>query len=669
MLFSGDLLWTLFLVLTNANAESDRLQAFLSVDRQVESFVLSKRESSGTQTSANSNSKKLGLVSAVSSLLEAAQQNNHNSTLLEIPSLTQLDESNSWMEWLKLPESLSPRYDHPSYIFSLNQLNDKFEVILGGLSMTKMIDVPVDVPALQQDVSNLVNLFGAGSPHYWAKEGWSLLPLVGCEGSVESQLPCYNQEYQPKPQYPTEHGVYKPTSVWEKSMYIRPLLEPLQDALQRVRISNLLPGKTVHWHRDREIPFRLDIPLKLRSFMQFDHGVCRVHLIVNNPPTAHLRLGPDTVHAKPGNIFCGDFTMPHTLWNSGHEMRTSILVDVLMDESVLRKSQLGNEILNAYNAMASERTKDGRTRTEEFQRMVDYMTENPPFGREAGRWPEGVSLFETLETNECCSCSSFPVDKFSTYTEMVRDALEKTVPDKWFLIQGSLIGSLRYGNIFKRLKSGKLSLVDDDIDAVVVNHPNERVDLVNSFMELLPGWSVTMREDGQTYIKTLEYVLPERCAKVSNPGKALKVDLHFIDEHDGGRLSVDQNTNSHVSGELRHWIDHHGSLPRDLFFPLRKVKFGEGVGYAPNRYIEILEHWNVGEYDLPLWKPSKKNEIQFPKDCGCELDHEDFDEIRTSIKALHDEGYASFQPPNGALLDTVPVVATPGWLMTELNGH
>jgi len=243
----------------------------------------------------------------------------------------------------------------------VHEIMNKFDILVGGLTMGKAIKMRLDPEALQGDVDKLTKTYGEGGAHYGnANEaGWTMLSLISCTGDVYAQFPC--------------KGGWKPTPAWQESHYMRSVLEPVLPAVQRVRVSLLHPGQEVDWHRDGEIPFQTGQPPKLHSGFSFTKPICRVHLVVSNNPGAHLQLGAEMLQMDPGDIFCGDFSLPHTFWNHGKVVRTSIIVDLMIDEDVLSKSELGRQVLELHSNMVNERDKDGRTRTADWKEMMDFV--------------------------------------------------------------------------------------------------------------------------------------------------------------------------------------------------------------------------------------------------------------------------------------------------------
>lgn len=248
--------------------------------------------------------------------------------------------------------------------------------LFGNLSMARRVHFPVDLVALRKDVAALGARFGHGSLHhgYQACDGWRVISLRSCLGDLEIDKECAQDAY------------YMPTDAWDASSYIRMLLAPIEETLERVRVSNLLPGQEVRWHRDAEIPFQSGQPADLHAGYVTEFPVCRLHLIVTNPPGAHLRLGTQFLHMRPGEMWCGDFSLPHALYNDGQEVRTTVLVDVQIKPTVLRRSPLGQEILKVHDAMASEKDAEGRGRSDNWRRMIgdfhldfsDTLSEVPP---------------------------------------------------------------------------------------------------------------------------------------------------------------------------------------------------------------------------------------------------------------------------------------------------
>ena len=85
-------------------------------------------------------------------------------------------------------------------------------------------------------------------------------------------------------------------------------------------VSRLLPGCHIYPHRDSPA---------------FD--VLRFHLALNNPGTAGMRIGGETLQQRPGHNYVFDSSVLHEAGNLGTEKRDVLLVDFRVSDDELRE--------------------------------------------------------------------------------------------------------------------------------------------------------------------------------------------------------------------------------------------------------------------------------------------------------------------------------------------
>ena len=271
-----------------------------------------------------------------------------------------------------------PKQIEPSELF------EALHRILGNLSMAQRVPFfRIDTEALREDVDRMSKAFGNGSIHYNnpAEAGWRLLNLRTCGGRLNHDKPCKRRNQR-----------YLPTPVWSTSTYVSRLLAPIEGAVQRVRISNIFPKQYVNWHRDEEIPFQRGQARKWHPGAPNDQPVCRVHLIVTRPPGAILQLGTAQLQMQPGEIWCGDFSLPHMLFHAGTTKRTTVLIDVRQYAtkglSWRRRSWRGKPCLgDCSTAWLGIHAHAGRT--------LSYHSRSMPAGRNQGRCALAVGAWRS----------------------------------------------------------------------------------------------------------------------------------------------------------------------------------------------------------------------------------------------------------------------------------
>eukprot|EP00929_Paragymnodinium_shiwhaense_P049340 TRINITY_DN24894_c0_g2_i2.p1 TRINITY_DN24894_c0_g2~~TRINITY_DN24894_c0_g2_i2.p1 ORF type:complete len:689 (+),score=73.68 TRINITY_DN24894_c0_g2_i2:103-2169(+) len=248
---------------------------------------------------------------------------------------------------------------------------------------------------------------------------------------------------------------------------------------------------------------------------------------------------------------------------------------------------------------------------------------------------------------QCCTCPEVDCAEFNRQAQVMTAALEAVVPKSWFFIEGTLIGSLRYGELCRVLKSGKKNLVDSDLDVAVVAKRSEKKSIAMAVADKMPGWNLSMEGDDADLfvIRNFNVRVPE-AACVRNSSSVfstdpLKVDLHFLWEDTSDRLIPDDN----YDAIWENFLDNTTAISRDLIFPLQPARLGTASpSYAPHQYIRVLTGWTDNEYGFcdTLWSPRESGLATGDLfDCHCALGESDFDEIKAEILALQSHGQAS----------------------------
>ena len=246
--------------------------------------------------------------------------------------------------------------------------------------------------------------------------------------------------------------------------------------------------------------------------------------------------------------------------------------------------------------------------------------------------------------NNCCDCPAVPCENINKMTYQVRETLESVCPGKWFLVEGTLIAALRWGEHCHTFKSGKKNFVDGDIDVYVVAEKGKENEIIDSIGNLLMihGWSKPKRHIGNTLFVTESPVyLPNKSCTESGD-QPLYMDIHVLYECVGG-FDVGKDMEPLWKEFLKD-----GLLPYEVVYPLALCLWGEGVAYAPSKYIEVLAKWSNNEYgsQSSLWKPVEK--VLATGDwfeCKCELSSHDLSEIKESALILEYLGLSHFDYP------------------------
>ncbi len=114
--------------------------------------------------------------------------------------------------------------------------------------------------------------------------------------------------------------IYHPTDLLEKLPRTGKMLNELEKFgnLQRVRILKVSPGTHVKYH--------IDLGETARS------GVARLHIPLVTNSKCKLVINGNEYQWRKGELWYGDFSQPHELWNFSKTDRFHLVIDLLLNE-------------------------------------------------------------------------------------------------------------------------------------------------------------------------------------------------------------------------------------------------------------------------------------------------------------------------------------------------
>ena len=277
-----------------------------------------------------------------------------------------------------------------------------------------------------------------------------------------------------------------------------------------------------------------------------------------------------------------------------------------------------------------------------------------PIRRSSTERPKEVGLAEVAHRtpqpgNKCCDCPPVQCSGINERTEQIRKAMEESVPGKWFLVEGTLISALRWGEHCHRFRSGKKNFVDGDIDVYVIAEPGGEAKAAAAIGRVLKkdGWSEPKDRGDGIFVSHCPLDIPtESCAKDLDKQRTAKfyVDIHVMCQRKDGDFDVGR-----MQHLWKHFLNDNNALPRHIIFPLVSCEWGGGKSYAPAKYRETMAKWNGGEYgaEADMWLPlESKLATGDWYDCPCPLTDADKQEVRDSEASLRSRGMACFVPPS-----------------------
>lgn len=166
-------------------------------------------------------------------------------------------------------------------------------------------------------------------PHHNGR--WLRLGLIGPSGD-------YERSYFLKGEKPGK------TEVLRAMPTVEAMLDSLPGEIENAIISKMKPGAYVRWHRDNK--------------HSVDLGEVRLHLPVTTSPDAIIEIGHHKFMMTPGDLWYGDFSFPHRVWNHGTEERIHLMIGLRADDA--SRSMFSPDYLDAAQRRRSARAISSR---------------------------------------------------------------------------------------------------------------------------------------------------------------------------------------------------------------------------------------------------------------------------------------------------------------------
>jgi hypothetical protein len=159
-----------------------------------------------------------------------------------------------------------------------------------GLAMSHRFDRQYDAEKLRVECQAILEQFHPNNQHGKDHDGgWKAVSLVAPGGDAfEDRI----------------HGnVFAKTPALELAPYMEEIIDSFPSKPRRVRLMQLLPGENIYWHYDP------------------DESVDRKHIRLHVPVFTHdkirFQIGHEDCRWQAGDLWYGDFTFPHRLFNAG----------------------------------------------------------------------------------------------------------------------------------------------------------------------------------------------------------------------------------------------------------------------------------------------------------------------------------------------------------------
>jgi hypothetical protein len=183
------------------------------------------------------------------------------------------------------------------------------------IDLTDRFPMTFDVPRMREE---LASLEGADwLPHYdkALAEGWTAIPLVSRDGSMDSE----------ESQRVGTLGAYRRTPVVEKLPYFAEILDAFPCPQGRVRIMKMMPGTVINPHRDVE-----------KEVANIAFGQVRLHVPIETNDDVVFVVGGERLRMEPGRLYYVNFSKTHYVRNDGSTVRTHLVLDLGVDAFLAR---------------------------------------------------------------------------------------------------------------------------------------------------------------------------------------------------------------------------------------------------------------------------------------------------------------------------------------------
>lgn len=179
-----------------------------------------------------------------------------------------------------------------------------------GARLTCQLAADLDKATLRQEAEHLVSTFAPVNQHGDDHAGgWKAISLVSSGGDV----------FQSKAIPGTTP---QKTAAVSEVPYIESIIDGFEFRFERerVRLMQLLPGEQILWHHDPQ--------------ESIDKTIVRIHLPMKTNDRVQFQISHENCRWGPGEMWYGDFSFPHRLYNGGDEDRIHLVLDIAVNDDL-----------------------------------------------------------------------------------------------------------------------------------------------------------------------------------------------------------------------------------------------------------------------------------------------------------------------------------------------
>ena len=180
-----------------------------------------------------------------------------------------------------------------------------------GLKLSCRMDAPtpLDAARLKAEVRDVLAAYAPAthsSDDLYHDGGWNAVGLIAHEGNP----------FEDRPRPP-----YRKTPALALAPYIASVIDSFGTEPKRVRLMGLQPKKSIFWHYDRGETID-------------NANSVRLHLPIVTNRTVLFQISHEDVYWDEGELWYGDFSFPHRLYNSGERVRIHLVMDLMVNDHI-----------------------------------------------------------------------------------------------------------------------------------------------------------------------------------------------------------------------------------------------------------------------------------------------------------------------------------------------
>lgn len=176
-----------------------------------------------------------------------------------------------------------------------------------GVEVSHKLDRVYNAEKLHSECERILKEYPPANQHGKDHDGgWKAISLVALGGDpYEDHI---------------AKGEFKKTRALDLAPYMNSIIEDFPCQTRRVRLMQLLPDENIYWHFDPD--------------ESLDEKNVRLHVPIITNPDVQFQISHQDCRWLPGQLWYGDFTFPHRLWNGGKSPRIHLVMDFVIDDFV-----------------------------------------------------------------------------------------------------------------------------------------------------------------------------------------------------------------------------------------------------------------------------------------------------------------------------------------------